>query len=113
MSLRHTALATSLLLGLSTAHAQTHPLNDTGITWSGHATSGNATTCDDAHPAGQDCHYGRDAAAAAASTLAKTGASAPNNDIANGFDYTKISNSGTVLPASAVLGSGPLFEILV
>lgn len=40
------------------AQAQTHPLNDTGITWSGHATSGNATTCDPAHPAGQDCHYG-------------------------------------------------------
>ncbi|MFA7607548.1 MAG: DUF1566 domain-containing protein [Rhodocyclaceae bacterium] len=110
MSLRRTAFATSLLLALSVAHAQTsptHPLNDTGITWSGHATSGNATSCDATHPAGQDCQYGRDAAAAASTLPAKTGGSALNNGIANGFDYTKISNSGTVLPASAVLGSGP------
>jgi hypothetical protein len=43
------------------ALAQTRPLNDTGITWSGHATDGNAATCDPAHPAGQDCHYGSNA----------------------------------------------------
>lgn len=103
MSLRRTAFATSLLLALSVAHAQTsptRPLNDTGITWSGHATSGNAATCDPAYPAGQDCHYGRDAAAAAGD-LTKIGAGAA------GFDFTKISNSGNPLPASATLGTGP------
>ena len=81
-------------------------MNDTGIVWSGHATSGNASTCDVSHPAGQDCRYGRDAEAAAG-TLTKVGASTPNNGIANGFDYTKISNSGDELPAEAALGSGP------
>jgi len=87
----------------------THPLNDTGITWSGHATSGNAATCDASHPAGQDCRYGRDAQAAAGQ-LTKTGHSAPDIDPAhgnpNGFDYTKISNSGAALPPSATLGTG-------
>lgn len=80
-------------------------LNDTGITWSGSATSGNATTCSGSHPAGQDCRYGRDAKAAAGS-LTKIGASTTNNGVVNGFDYTKISNVGNVLPASAALGTG-------
>ena len=86
------------------------PLNDTGITWSGHATGGNATTCDASHPAGQDCHYGRDKAAADG-TLAKTGASTPNTGIANGFDYTTVCNSGQpagqgTCPADPALGAG-------
>ena len=74
--------------------------NDTGITWSGDALFGNATTCDPSHPAGQDCHYGRDAQAVAG-TLNKVGGGNA------GFDYTKIANDGSVLPASAALGSGP------
>ena len=87
------------------------PLNDTGITWSGNATSGNATTCDASHPAGQDCHYGRDKAAADG-TLTKTGGSTLNNGIANGFDYTKVCNSGQLAgqgscPADPALGAGP------
>jgi len=75
-------------------------LNDTGITWSGHDTSGNASTCDPSHPAGQDCHYGRDAKALAG-TLTKVGGGNA------GFDFTKISNSGHALAAGATLGSGP------
>lgn len=59
------------------ALAQTRPLNDTGITWSGHATSGNATICDPAHPAGQDCHYGRDKEAGG-----------------KGFSFTALNSSG-------------------
>ena len=87
------------------------PLNDTGITWSGNATSGNATTCDASHPAGQDCHYGRDKAAAGG-MLTKTGGSTLNNGIANGFDYTKVCNSGELAgqgtcPADPALGAGP------
>ena len=84
--MRHFALPLALLclaLPLVT-QAQTQPLNDTGITWSGHATSGNASSCDANHPAGQDCHYGRDADA----SLVKTGAGHA------GFDFTRICNSG-------------------
>jgi len=107
-------LGTWMLLGAGMASAQmifkdgfeTRPLNDTGIVWSGASPSGNATICDPSHPAGQDCHFGRDAQAAAG-TLQKIGASTPNNGIETGFDYTKISNSGAALPASAALGSGP------
>ena len=77
-------------------------LNDTGVLASGAAGSGNASACDPAHPSGQDCHYGRDAGAALGQ-LAKQGASA---SAANGFDYTKIANDGSELPAAAALGSG-------
>ena len=93
--LAHT-LAALLLLAPLAATAQTSPLNDTGITWSGDSSS-NASLCDPSHPAGQDCHYGRDAQ----SGLAKVG------DGHAGFDFTKISNSGNVLPSTATLGSAP------
>lgn len=76
-------------------------LNDTGITFSGAASSGNSASCLATNPAGQDCRYGRDAAALAG-TLNKVGGSGG----VNGFDFTKISNSGADLPASAALGSG-------
>ena len=97
-------LAALVLLVPLSIGAQTRPLNDTGITWSGHATAGEAATCDASHPAGQDCHYGRDKAAADGA-LSKTGHSSPDVNPAdplygkpNGFDYTKISNSGAALP---------------
>lgn len=104
------AVMAGLLLGSASAWGQApsaRPLNDTGLTWSGTGTTGNSTTCntaDPADPAGQDCHYGRDAAALA-KTLTKTGASALNNGQANGFDFTKISNAGDELAAAATLGS--------
>jgi hypothetical protein len=82
--------------------AQTRPLNDTGITFCGNASRGNNSPCLGTEPAGQDKHYGRDAAALAG-TLNKVGGSGGNN----GFDYSKISNSGAVLPATAALGSAP------
>jgi len=50
------------------------------------------------HPR-QDCRYGRDAATAAGMNT-KTGAGV------HGFDYTKIANNGTALPADATLGAG-------
>lgn len=50
------------------------------------------------HP-GQDCRYGRDAAAAG-SALPKIGGGA------KGFDYTKIANNGAVLASTTVQGSG-------
>jgi hypothetical protein len=50
------------------------------------------------HPR-QDCTIGRDAAAAAG-LLPKTGVGG------KGFDYSKIANNGTLLPATATLGSG-------
>lgn len=85
--------------------AQTVPLNDTGIVFSGADVSGNASICEASASTVQDCHNGRDAAAAAG-LLTKVGASTPNNGLANGFDYTKISNAGNPLSASATLGSG-------
>lgn len=76
------------------------PLNDTGITICGDATSGNNSPCLATDPEGQDADYGRDAASAAGA-LVKVGAGEA------GFDYTKIANNGAVLPATAALGSGP------
>jgi len=69
-------------------------LNDTGIQFCGEATSGNNEPCTGSEPAGQDAHYGRDAAAAAG-TLAKTGGGNA------GFDFTKIDAGGNSLPAGA------------
>ena len=91
--------------------ASTDSLNDTGIDWCGDGANnydvGDAAfkqqQCDavaNAGYPGQDGHYGRDAAARAG-TLEKVGAGAA------GFDYTKIANNGSELPASATLGSGP------
>lgn len=104
------SLTALLLAGLPPAQAQTQPLNDTGITGSGNASNTIATTCDPNDPAGQDCHYGRDKAAADG-TLTKVGASAPNNGIANGFDFSKVCNSGQLAgqgtcPANPTLGAG-------
>jgi hypothetical protein len=87
-----------LLLASQVTIAQTRPLNDTGITWSGHATSGNAATCDPAHPAGQDCHYGRDAQVAAG-TLTKAGGGSA------GFDFTALDANGN--PTTPSSGTNP------
>lgn len=99
--------AAVLALGLAplAAHAQSRPLNDTGITWSGDGSNPNANACHPTDPAAQDCHYGRDARAAAGA-LPKLGASALNNGIKNGFDYSKISNAGQPLSANATRGPG-------
>lgn len=77
------------------------PLNDTGITFCGGATSGSNPTCLGTDPAGQDKNYGRDASALAG-TLTKIGGSAA----VNGFDFSKVSNSGNVLLAGALQGAG-------
>jgi Protein of unknown function (DUF1566) len=69
--------------------AQTRPLNDTGITFSGWAVNVNSASCLASDPAGQDCRYGRDAAALAG-TLNKVGSSGG----IDGFDFTKVCNSG-------------------
>jgi hypothetical protein len=83
--------------------ASTGGINDTGIDYCrDHATGADTpvtatTTCTPAH-GGQDARYGRDAAASKAS-LSKVGGGG------KGFDFNKIANSGTRLPASAALGS--------
>ena len=75
----------------------TQRINDTGITFSGEYPSGNNTGCTGSNNlAAQDCSNGRDA-----NLPAKVGGGGA------GFDFTKISNSGGVLPASAALGGGP------
>ena len=87
------------------------PARAAGLPDTGQSTCYNDTTADvvpatsaasiagDAgtHP-GQDCRYGRDAAAAA-SALPKTGAGA------RGFDYTKVAHNGTLLAAGATPGT--------
>ena len=94
-----------VLLCSGPAHAAgpTGLLNDAGI-----ADCSNDTVVDNAsrieadtgtHPR-QDCRYGHDAAARAGA-LSKVGGGG------KGFDFTKIANNGAVLPATAVLGSGP------
>lgn len=85
---------------LCAAPAQAVPLNDTGITFCGAALNGNTAAPCTPNPAGQDANYGRDAAAQAG-VLSKVGGSA---NAANGFDYTKIANDGSELPAVADIG---------
>jgi len=98
-------LALMALVMMPSAHAQTRPLNDTGQTSCYDATNAavavTQTNCGDgaARPR-QDARYGRDAQAAAG-TLSKIGAGAA------GFDFTKIANNGSTLPASATLGGNP------
>jgi hypothetical protein len=79
-------------------------LNDTGITFCADdsSTRANCATVgadSGTHPR-QDATQGRDAAAKAGN-LIKVGAGNA------GFDFTKIANNGSDLPASAALGSGP------
>ena len=94
-------------MAASLAFAQTNPLNDTGVTFCGGATSGNNNPCLGTDPAGQDKNYGRDAAAVAG-TLTKVGGSAGAvGGGPNGFDFSKIANNGSVLPASAALDTAP------
>jgi hypothetical protein len=80
--------------------AATGALNDTGVQSCAEALTGNNTPCTGSEPAGQDAHYGRDAAAAAGTLMKIGGGSA-------GFDFTKIANNGSELPETATLGSGP------
>lgn len=92
MSLRRTAFAASLLLALSAAHAQTHPLNDTGQTACYDAanavvTCDAASTGDAAARPRQDARFGRDAQVTHG-TLTKIGGGVA------GFDFTKICMSG-------------------
>ncbi|MBK8741171.1 MAG: DUF1566 domain-containing protein [Betaproteobacteria bacterium] len=103
-----TRLPYSLVLALAFAAT---PLQAAGLPDTGQVTCYNDTAADvvpasnaasvarDAgtHP-GQDCRFGRDAAATA-SALPKTGAGA------RGFDYTKVANNGTLLAAGATLGT--------
>lgn len=72
-------------------------LNDTGITFGGEPLSGNNAGCTSsgANIAQQDCSNGRDA------NPSLNGAA----DGVAGFSFTKISNAGSTLPASATLGS--------
>lgn len=92
------AFASLVLLCASTAQAiglndtgSTDCKNDVDVVTTGVASDGGT------HPR-QDCRYGRDAAAAAG-RLPKTGAGV------KGFDFQKIANDGTVLEATAALGT--------
>lgn len=86
------AFAATVLCGVHAAS-----LNDTGQT---QCYDGNGATisCTVA-PAADDGRYGRDVAATAGA-LTKIGGGVA------GFDFTKIANNGSVLPAGAALGTG-------
>ena len=92
-----------LLFGVSVstlAHAvgPNNALNDTGIDTYDDDSNNNLSVEPATHP-GQDAGIGRDAAARAG-VLTKVGGGS------KGFDFTKIANDGSVLPATAALGSG-------
>ena len=73
-------------------------LNDTGQDWCASATVRNLTCPQSGFPR-QDGDFGRDALARAGQLIKIGGGDA-------GFDFTKISNSGQPLPATAQLGTG-------
>lgn len=81
------------------------PLNDTGIDFCRDPVTGAdttvtaATTCTAAQGR-QDARFGRDPAAARNAFVKVGGGS-------KGFDFTKIANNGSALPASAALGANP------
>lgn len=96
-------LVLTLLFGVSVStvcHAvgPNNALNDTGIDTFADDSSNSLTSEPTTHP-GQDASVGRDAAAKAG-VLTKVGGGS------KGFDFTKIANDGSVLPATAALGSG-------
>ncbi len=94
-------LRTLIPVLLYASQAHTAGLNDTGIT-DCTAPTGLGSISDAADSGSrprQDCRYGRDAQAAAGQLTKIGGGNA-------GFDFTKIANNGSVLPASATLGSG-------
>lgn len=96
--------ALTLLLALVSLPALAGPLNDTGIDFCrDHATGADTpvtptTTCSGAQ-GGQDARYGRDPAAQRGATTKVGGGG-------KGFDFTKIANNGSTLPAGAALGGG-------
>lgn len=92
-------LIAMMLLGATPAGAQSLALNDSGQTRCSDG-SGVALACTTALGVLEDASIGRDVAAAE-NRLAKTGAGLA------GFDFTKLSNTGNPLPASAALGAGP------
>jgi hypothetical protein len=99
---RFLTLLAAFTLGLAgAAHAV---LNDTGITFCGDDSTNTASCASVGADGGtysrQDATQWRDAAAAA-SQLFKVGGGGA------GFDFTKIANDGSALPANAALGSGP------
>jgi len=89
------------LSGLMVGAAHAVGLNDTGITdcWSDTGVANGSVAADSGTHPRQDCRYGRDAQAQAGN-LAKVGGGGA------GFDFSKIANNGSVLSASAILGTG-------
>lgn len=87
------AVARIVLCAVATQVALAAPLNDTGITTFGDATSNTLPTEPADYP-GQDASHGRDVAARAG-TLTKIGGGRA------GFDFTKLDANGNDLPASA------------
>ncbi len=87
-----------VVAAITVSTASAAGLNDTGFTTCADAAGATVSCTAASAVQGQDARYGRDAAAGT-SPLTKVGGGA------NGFDFTKISNAGAVLPATAPLGT--------
>jgi len=95
-AVRLSGTGTELASSPQTTAACYGKLNDTGIKTCSDGTT-NGLPCPVTGFPGQDGDYGRDAQ----KSLRKIGKGSA------GFDFTKIANNGSVLPTTAVLGSGP------
>ena len=88
------------------------PLNDTGIDFL-HSQGAGIVAGSDANfvrvpvPGAQDARYGRDAAALQRALQKQGGSAGTRAGRPNGFDFTKVSNVGAMLPEKAALGSEP------
>ena len=81
----------------ASASGAAHPLNDTGITTWGDATSNTLVTSPANYPR-QDADFGRDAKARAGTLIKVGGGNA-------GFDFTKLDSNGNALAANAATWS--------
>jgi hypothetical protein len=88
-----------LVAGSALAGSPTQSRNDTGVA-ACYANPDVQPDCGQNDYPGQDARFGRDAAAAYGA-LTKIGGGRA------GFDFTKIANDGSDLPADATLGDGP------
>lgn len=95
------------------AAAYAGPLNDTGIDFAGGLeaitdTGASSRSGGPPDPMGaQDARYGRDAAAVQHALQKKGGSAGTRAGRPNGFDFTKVSNTGAILSEDAELGSDP------
>ena len=97
----HTDVLATLRASINNNNILAKKLNDTGIIWGGNYSSGNNSTCTSNVTTPQDCHQGRDTSltlAISTFTYNATGVVVPKVGAGSaGFDFTKLSSTGSVL----------------